>query len=261
MIHPQFDPVALQIGPIAVHWYGLMYLLAFTQYLLLGRVRVAQPPIQSQGFVKEDLEDLLFYAVLGVILGGRLGYCLFYMPEYYLSHPLDIFKVWQGGMAFHGGFLGVVTAIAWFSRKRQIAFFDVADMIAPLVPFGIAFGRIGNFINGELWGRPTDVAWGMIFPQAGDQIARHPSQLYEFAGEGILLGIILWLYARNARRSGQVSGVFMIGYGIFRFLAEFTREPDRFLGTLSLGLSMGQWLSLPMILFGTYLLFRSKKAK
>jgi phosphatidylglycerol:prolipoprotein diacylglycerol transferase len=164
MIHPQFDPVALQIGPISVHWYGLMYLLAFLQYLLLGRLRVAQPQIKSQGFVKEDLEDLLFYAVLGVILGGRLGYCLFYLPGYYLSHPLDILKVWQGGMAFHGGFLGVIAAIAWFSKKRQIPFFYVADMIAPLVPFGLAFGRIGNFINGELWGRATDVPWAMIFP-------------------------------------------------------------------------------------------------
>ena len=183
------------------------------------------------------------------------------MPGHYLSHPLDILKVWQGGMAFHGGFLGVIAAIAWFSRKRQIPFFHVADMIAPLVPFGIAFGRIGNFINGELWGRPTDVAWGMIFPQAGDQMARHPSQLYEFAGEGILLGIILWMYARHPRRSGQTSGAFMIGYGVFRFLAEFTREPDRFLGTLSFGLSMGQWLSLPMILLGAYLLFRLKKDK
>ena len=255
MIHPQFDPVALRVGPLSVHWYGLMYLLGFIQYLLLGRLRISQDSMKQQGFVKQDLEDLLFYAVLGVILGGRLGYCLFYLPDYYLSHPFDILKVWQGGMAFHGGFLGVVLAIAWFSKKRGISFFSVADMVAPLVPFGLAFGRIGNFINGELWGRPTDVSWGMIFPQAGDQLLRHPSQLYEFAGEGVLLGIFLWLYSRHPRQVGQTSGAFMLGYGVFRFLAEFTREPDRFLGTLSFGLSMGQWLSLPMIIFGIVLIF------
>jgi phosphatidylglycerol:prolipoprotein diacylglycerol transferase len=161
-------------------------------------------------------------------------------------------------MAFHGGFLGVILAIAWFAKKRGFAFFTVADLIAPLVPFGLAFGRIGNFINGELWGRPTNTDWGMIFPQAGDQLLRHPSQLYQFAGEGVLLGVILWLYARHPRKLGQTSGVFVLGYGIFRFLVEYSREPDRFLGTLSLGLSMGQWLCLPMILFGSYLCFRKK---
>lgn len=261
MIHPQFDPIAIQIGPIAVHWYGLMYLMAFLQYLFLGRLRVEQTVIKAQGFKKEDIEDLLFYAVIGVVLGGRLGYCLFYMPSHYLSHPLDIFKVWQGGMAFHGGFLGVIIAIAWFAKKRGFRFFTVADMIAPLVPFGLAFGRIGNFINGELWGRPTDVPWGMIFPQAGDQILRHPSQLYQFAGEGVLLGIVLWLYSKSPRRVGQTSGMFVLGYGLLRFLVEFTREPDRFLGTLSLGLSMGQWLSMPMIVLGAYLMLRNYSAE
>jgi len=259
VIHPQIDPIALQIGPLAIHWYGLMYLFGFLQYLLLGRIRITQPQIKSQGFVKQDLEDLLFYAVLGVIVGGRLGYCFFYMPGHYFSNPLDIFKVWQGGMAFHGGFLGVIAAIAWFSRKRKIPFFQVADMIAPLVPLGLAFGRIGNFINGELWGRPTDVAWGMVFPQAGDSMIRHPSQLYQCIGEGLLLGILLWLYARHPRRAGQTSGAFMLGYGFFRFATEYTREPDRFLGTLSLGLSMGQWLCIPMIIFGIYLLYRPLK--
>jgi phosphatidylglycerol:prolipoprotein diacylglycerol transferase len=259
MIHPEFNPVAIQLGPVAVHWYGLMYLLAFIQYLFLGRVRVDQAQMKSQGFVKEDLEDLLFYAVLGVIGGGRLGYCLFYLPSHYLANPFDIFKVWQGGMSFHGGFLGVLVAILWFSRKRKMPFFMVSDMVAPLVPFGLAFGRIGNFINGELWGRPTDTSWGMIFPQAGDELIRHPSQLYEFAGEGVILGILLWLYSRHPRRLAQTSGAFMLGYGIFRFLAEFTREPDRFLGTLSLGLSMGQWLSMPMIILGVYLMMRVQK--
>lgn len=256
MIHPQFDPVALQIGPLAVHWYGLMYLLAFIQFLILGRIRVSQAHIQKQGFEVRDVEDILFYGVLGVVLGGRLGYCLFYMPSHYLAHPLDILKVWEGGMSFHGGFLGVLAALALFAKKRQFKFFTVADFIAPLVPFGLAFGRLGNFINGELWGRPTDLPWAMIFPQAGDQLARHPSQLYQFAGEGVLLGIFLWLYAKSPRRIGQVSGAFLLGYGLFRFLAEFAREPDRFLGTLSMGLSMGQWLSIPMILFGIYLVKR-----
>lgn len=259
MIHPQFDPVALQIGPFAIHWYGLMYLMAFGQFLLLGRLRVNQPQMKSQGFVPRDLEDILFVAVLGVVLGGRLGYCLFYMPGFYLANPLDIFKVWEGGMSFHGGFLGVLAALYWIAKKRGMSFFMVSDMIAPLVPFGLAFGRLGNFINGELWGRSTDLPWAMIFPQAGDSVARHPSQLYQFAGEGILLGLILWFYARSPRKVSQTSGVFLIGYGFFRFLVEFAREPDRFLGTLSLGLSMGQWLSIPMILFGAYLLFRKVK--
>lgn len=258
MIHPQFNPVALQIGPLAVHWYGLMYLMAFIQFLLLGRLRVAQPVIKAQGFVARDLEDILFYAVLGVVFGGRIGYCLFYMPSYYLANPLDIFKLWEGGMSFHGGFLGVLVALAWFARKRQQRFFTVADMIAPLVPFGLAFGRLGNFINGELWGRPTDVPWAMIFPQAGDQLPRHPSQLYQLAGEGLLLGIFLWWYASKPRTIGQTSGVFLVGYGLFRFLAEFAREPDRFLGVLSLGMSMGQWLSVPMIVMGIYLILAKK---
>jgi phosphatidylglycerol:prolipoprotein diacylglycerol transferase len=260
MIHPQFDPVALQIGPLAVHWYGLMYLLAFIQFLILGRIRVSQAHIQKQGFEVRDVEDILFYGVLGVVLGGRLGYCLFYMPTHYLANPLDILKVWEGGMSFHGGFLGVLAALALFAKKRQFKFFTVSDFIAPLVPFGLAFGRLGNFINGELWGRPTDLPWAMIFPQAGDQLARHPSQLYQFAGEGLLLGIGLWIYAKYPRRIGQVSGAFLLGYGIFRFLAEFAREPDRFLGTLSMGLSMGQWLSIPMIFLGVYFIKRPFKS-
>ncbi len=260
MIHPQFDPIAIQVGPLAVHWYGLMYLMAFAQFLILGRFRINQAQMKAQGFIPRDLEDILFVAVLGVVLGGRLGYCLFYMPDFYLSHPLDIFKVWEGGMSFHGGFLGVLVALFWFAKKRGMTFFMVSDMIAPLVPFGLAFGRLGNFINGELWGRATNLPWAMVFPQAGDNIARHPSQLYQLAGEGILLGLILWLYASKPRRVSQTSGVFLIGYGFFRFLVEFAREPDRFLGTLSLGLSMGQWLSLPMIVFGLYLLSRQTKS-
>ena len=258
-IHPQFDPVAIAVGPVAIHWYGLMYLMAFAQFLILGKMRLKQAHIQSTGLSYKDLEDILFAGVAGVILGGRLGYILFYMPGHYLAHPLDIFKVWEGGMSFHGGFLGVLAAMWWSAKKYKKSFFEVTDLIAPLIPFGLAFGRLGNFINGELWGRPTDVPWAMIFPQAGDLIARHPSQLYQLAGEGLCLGFILWWYASNPRKLAQVSGVFLLGYGLFRFLAEFAREPDNFLGLLSLGLSMGQWLSIPMIFLGFILIFKKSQ--
>lgn len=256
IIHPQFDPVAITIGPVAVHWYGLMYLMAFAQFLLLGNLRLKQEHIKSTGLTYKDLEDILFAGVAGVILGGRLGYIIFYMPGHYLAHPLDIFKVWEGGMSFHGGFLGVLVAMWWSARKYQRSFFEITDLIAPLIPVGLAFGRLGNFINGELWGRPTDLPWAMIFPQAGDLLARHPSQIYQLAGEGLCLGLILWWYASSPRKLAQVSGVFLLGYGVFRFLAEFAREPDNFLGLLSLGLSMGQWLSIPMIFIGFFLILK-----
>ncbi|CAG9179095.1 prolipoprotein diacylglyceryl transferase [Cupriavidus pampae] len=250
LVHPQFDPVAIHLGPLAIRWYGLMYLAGFIMFLWFGRLRVRQPHNFLRGWTTRDLDDLLFFGVLGVILGGRLGYVLFYKPTYYLSHPLEIFKVWEGGMAFHGGFLGVLIAVWVFARLRDRSWFEVTDFIAPLIPCGLAAGRIGNFINGELWGRPTDLPWGMIFPQAGDNIPRHPSQLYQFAGEGVALFIILWFYSRKPRPTAAVSGLFLLGYGSFRFLAEYTREPDNFLGLLALNFSMGQWLSLPMILGG-----------
>ncbi|MCO4861470.1 prolipoprotein diacylglyceryl transferase [Cupriavidus sp. WGlv3] len=250
LIHPQFDPVAIHLGPLAIRWYGLMYLAGFVMFLWFGRLRIRQPHIAAKGWTTRDLDDMLFFGVLGVILGGRLGYVLFYKPSYYLSHPMEVFKVWEGGMAFHGGFLGVVVAMWLFGRLRRRHWMEVTDFIAPMIPCGLAAGRIGNFINGELWGRATDLPWGMIFPQAGDNIPRHPSQLYQFAGEGVALFIILWLFARKPRPMGAVSGVFLIGYGAFRFAAEFAREPDNFLGLLALKLSMGQWLSLPMILAG-----------
>ncbi|MEY4625191.1 MAG: hypothetical protein RL061_716 [Pseudomonadota bacterium] len=256
LMHPQFDPIALSIGPLAIHWYGLMYLLAFAQFLLLGRLRLKQAGVAQQDWTYKALEDLLFAGVVGVILGGRLGYIIFYMPGHYLAHPLDVLKVWEGGMSFHGGFIGVLAAMLWWGSRNKKTFFEVTDFIAPLVPFGLAFGRLGNFINGELWGRPTDLAWAMIFPQAGDMVARHPSQLYQLLGEGLCLGFVLWWYASKPRALGQISGVFLLGYGFFRFLAEFAREPDTFLGLLSLGLSMGQWLSIPMLLAGVYLIFR-----
>ncbi|QET00784.1 MULTISPECIES: prolipoprotein diacylglyceryl transferase [Cupriavidus] len=254
LVHPQFDPVAIHLGPLAIRWYGLMYLAGFIMFLWFGRLRVRQPHNFLRGWTTRDLDDLLFYGVLGVILGGRLGYVLFYKPTYYLSHPLEIFKVWEGGMAFHGGFLGVLVAVWVFARLRGRSWFEVTDFIAPLIPCGLAAGRIGNFINGELWGRPTDLPWGMIFPQAGDNIPRHPSQLYQFAGEGVALFIILWFYSRKPRPTAAVSGLFLLGYGVFRFLAEYTREPDNFLGLLALNFSMGQWLSLPMILAGVIMM-------
>jgi len=255
LIHPQFDPAAIRIGSFAIHWYGLMYLLAFGQFLLLGRLRLRAAQYQALGWSFKDLEDLLFAGVLGVVLGGRIGYTLFYMPGHYFSHPLDILKIWEGGMSFHGGLLGVLLAMLWFARKHRTSFFVVGDFVAPLVPFGLAFGRLGNFINGELWGRPTDVPWAMIFPLV-DAVPRHPSQIYQLLGEGLLLGIILWIYAGKQHRSGQVSGLFLLGYGLCRFFAEFAREPDAFLGLLGLGLSMGQWLCIPMIFFGIYLIVR-----
>lgn len=256
LVHPQIDPIAIQIGPLAVHWYGLMYLLAFLFVLLLGRHRIKTRP--DQGWSPRNLDDALFYGVLGVVLGGRLGYVLFYRPDYFFAHPLEIFYVWQGGMSFHGGFLGVLAAMWFFARKTGKPWLNVMDFLAPLVPLGLGAGRIGNFINGELWGRPTDLPWGMVFPHV-DNLPRHPSQLYQFAMEGIALFVILWLFSRKPRPVGAVSGLFLLGYGFFRFVAEFAREPDDFLGLLSLGLTMGQWLSLPMIVGGAILMMWSYK--
>ena len=253
MVHPNFDPIALQLGPLAIRWYGLMYLAAFAAFMLLGRARVARyAHVKAAGWSSERIDDLLFYGVLGVVLGGRLGYVLFYKPAYYFSHPLEIVAVWQGGMAFHGGFLGVLVAMWLFARKYKLAWLDVVDFIAPLVPLGLAFGRLGNFINGELWGRATDPSapWAMVFPQARDGIARHPSQLYQFALEGLLLFCVIWWFARVPRPRGAVAGLFLVGYGVCRFVAEFAREPDNFLGLLAFGFSMGQWLSVPMVVIG-----------
>jgi phosphatidylglycerol---prolipoprotein diacylglyceryl transferase len=247
--YPQFDPIAIRIGPLAVHWYGLMYLLGFGLVYLLGRWRIAHGKVVG-AFTARDLEDLIFYSVIGVVAGGRLGYVLFYKPSHYFAHPLEIFYLWEGGMSFHGGLLGVILVMLFFARKRGMSFFTVSDFIAPLIPLALAMGRLGNFINGELWGRPTDVPWAMVFPQSGDGIPRHPSQLYELGLEGITLFILMWWFARKPRPTGQVSALFLIGYGTFRFLVEFTREPDNFLGLLAGGLSMGQWLSIPMVIIG-----------
>jgi len=259
LMHPQFDPVALdltRIGlPLQIHWYGLTYLVAFGLFLFLAARRVRLPWFAQAGWTRRDVEDLLFFGVVGVVLGGRLGYVLFYKPGYYASHPLEVFAVWKGGMSFHGGLLGVAVAMALFARLRQRPFLQVADLIAPCVPTGLASGRIGNFINGELWGRQADASlpWAMVFPQSGLNIPRHPSQIYQFLMEGLLLFVLLWLYAKKPRGTGQVSGAFLFGYGLFRFIAEYFREPDSFLGLLALNMSMGQWLCVPMIAAGAAL--------
>ena len=253
LVHPQFDPVAISIGPLKVHWYGLMYLLAFLQLWWLGRKRLAMRP--ELGMTEKGLDDLMFYGVLGVVLGGRLGEVLFYQPGYYFAHPAQIIAVWNGGMSFHGGFIGVLVAMMFWAHKNRVSWFNTADFIAPLVPLGLGLGRIGNFINGELWGRPADpgLPWAMIFPNVDNQ-PRHPSQLYQALGEGLLLFIILWLYARKERPKAAVSAVFLIGYGAFRFLAEYFREPDAGIFGHSYLVSMGQWLSLPMVVIGVIML-------
>lgn len=251
LVHPQFDPIAIRIGPLAVRWYGLMYLVGFMIFAWLGRLRARQA---WRNISVQDVDDLLFWGVFGVILGGRLGYVLLYKPGDYLEHPLEILMLWHGGMASHGGIIGVIVVMWLFARSRGKPFFTVTDFVVPLIPLGLAAGRLGNFINGELWGRPADPGvwpWAMVFPQAHDGgIPRHPSQLYQFALEGVLLFVILWLYTRRPRVAGTASSLFLIGYGTLRFIAEFAREPDQFLGLLRWQLSMGQWLSLPMIVLG-----------
>ncbi|MCY7314333.1 MAG: prolipoprotein diacylglyceryl transferase [Rubrivivax sp.] len=255
LVHPQFNPVALALGPVQIHWYGLTYLAAFGLFLYLAGRRVRLPHFAAQGWTRRDVEDLLFYGVLGVVIGGRIGYALFYKPGQYLANPLDILMVWKGGMSFHGGLLGVMAALALYARQRGRPFLQVMDVVAPCVPTGLAAGRVGNFINGELWGRPADASlpWAMAFPQSGSLVPRHPSQIYQFLLEGLLLFALLWLYGRRERAQGQVAAAFVVGYGVLRFIAEYFREPDSFLGTLALGMSMGQWLCLPMMAGGSWL--------
>jgi phosphatidylglycerol:prolipoprotein diacylglycerol transferase len=255
LTHPNIDPIAFSIGPLAVRWYGLMYLAGFAIGWWLGLRRISrnQSPITRQ-----QLDDLLFLIVLGVILGGRLGYVLFYKPGYYASHPLEIFAIWQGGMSFHGGLLGVMAAMMFAARRHGVDYVRLMDFLAPLTPLGFAAGRLGNFINAELPGRVTDLPWGMVFPGT-DGAPRHPSQLYQFALEGVALFVLLWWFSSKPRPRGQVSAVFLLGYGVLRFIAEFAREPDAFIGYLALGLTMGQWLCLAMIAAGAALLAWSRR--
>ncbi len=249
LVHPQFDPIIFSLGPVAVRWYGLMYVAGFVAFIMLGKLRVRRG--LGLGLEVRDVDDMLIYGVIGVILGGRLGYVLFYKPAYYLQHPGEILQIWTGGMSFHGGFIGVMLGIALFCLVRKRRWLATMDFIAPLVPLGLAAGRLGNFINGELPGRPTTLAWGMWFPQVDPTpVYRHPSQLYQMALEGIALFVVLWIYSSKPRPTGAISGAFLVGYGFFRFIAEFARQPDDFLGLLGFGLSMGQWLSLPMIVIG-----------
>ena len=248
------DPIAISLGPLQIHWYGLMYLVAFLSAYLLASLRAKQP---GSGWSEKQISDLIFYGALGVILGGRFGYVLFYHFDYFLQDPLWLFAVWEGGMSFHGGLLGVVAVLLWFSRSQGKTLLQIGDFVAPLVPLGLAAGRVGNFIGGELWGRATDQTWGVIFPRAGDQLARHPSQLYEALLEGVVLFSVLWIYSAKQRRSGAVAGLFLLLYGLTRSFVEFFREPDAHLGLIGFDfLSMGQILSAPMILIGLWLLMR-----
>ncbi len=276
----QIDPIALALGPLKIHWYGLMYLLAFGIAWFLGRSRIRAgrlPGVDENGY-----GDLMFYGMLGVVLGGRIGYVLFYSFSDFLNNPLMLFKVWEGGMSFHGGLLGVMAAMWWWSRRQRLHFFDTMDFVTPLVPQGLGFGRLGNYIGGELWGKPTGGDFGVVFPRslpaefatmdpatlrlqfdAGllDTYARHPSQLYQAGLEGLVLFAVLWWYSRKPRPRYAVGGLFALLYGMFRFLVEFVREPDAQLGYLAFGwLTMGQVLSLPLIAFGVWCLWMSRRA-
>jgi phosphatidylglycerol:prolipoprotein diacylglycerol transferase len=234
-----------------------MYLLGFALFLLLGKLRAKDP---WREMTSRDVDDLLFMGMIGVIVGGRLGHVIFYgPPSYYLQHPLEILAVWKGGMASHGGIIGVIVAMAWFARSRGKSFLKVADFVVPLVPLGLGAGRIGNFINGELWGRVADpsLPWAVIFPGAGDNLPRHPSQLYQFALEGVALFAILWLYSRKPRIAGTVGSLWLVAYGVLRIIGEMFKEPEALYGAMPLGLSAGQWLSVPMVVagLGLYLYF------
>ncbi len=277
----QIDPIALSLGPLKIHWYGLMYLLAFASAWWLGRQRIRAGRLP--GVDMNGLSDLAFYGMLGVVLGGRIGYILFYSFGAFLDNPLMIFKVWEGGMSFHGGLLGVMAAALWWTRKQKMHFFDTMDFVAPLVPAGLGFGRIGNFIGAELWGKYTQAGWGVIFPStdpnvlklglnaaqlqaqyaagALDKFARHPSQLYQAFLEGLVMFCVLWWYSRKPRPRYAVSGMFALLYGVFRFLVEFVRVPDEGIGYLAFGwLTMGQVLSLPLIVLGLFLFWLSRRS-
>lgn len=252
MYYHDLDPVLIQLGPLKVHWYGVMYLVAFALGWWLGRVRAAKP---GSGWKPEQIGDLVFYFALGAVLGGRLGYTLFYNLAAFLDNPLEIFYIWRGGMSFHGGLIGALIAAWLYGRRHRKGFWQVVDFIAPLVPLGLGAGRLGNFINGELWGGPTNGNWGVVFPHDALGVPRHPSQLYEAALEGLVLFALVWLFTAKPRPTMAASGLFALGYGVFRFAVEFVREPDAHLGYLAFGwVTMGQLLSLPLILVGVVLL-------
>jgi len=250
--YPQIDPVAFSLGPLTVHWYGVTYLVAFLVGWWLAKYRASKP---GSGWKPDEIGDLVFYIVLGVIVGGKLGSALFYQTENLLQDPIGTLNPMNGGMSFHGGFIGVLIAFWLYARNTNRTFFDVADFIAPAFPIGLGAGRVGNFINGELWGRIADVPWAMIYPHVGPE-PRHPNQLYQIIGEGIILFLIVWIFSSKSRPRMAVSGMFALVYGIYRFIVEFFREPDGHLGFIAMDwLTMGQLLSVPMIVIGGLLLF------
>ena len=247
LMYPTINPVALQLGPLAIHWYGIMYLIGFTAVWLLARYRVKKYQL---AWTSEQLSDIVFYGAMGAVLGGRLFYVFIYALPDFLAHPFILFHIWDGGMSFHGGLFGVIMAMWLYAKKIHRPFFSIMDFIAPFAPVGLGAGRLGNFINGELWGRVTTMPWGMVYPDAGP-LPRHPSELYEFLLEGVLLLIILWCYSKKPRPPMAVSALFLMAYGCFRFIGECFREPDPQLGFIvGHSLTMGQLLSLPMILLG-----------
>lgn len=255
---PSLDPVAMTVGPLVIRWYAVAYLIGF---IIAWRYSMALARQNPKGPAPECYDDFMSWGIVGTVLGGRLGYVLFYQSDYYLAQPLEAIKIWHGGMSFHGGMLGVILAAYLFVRSKKMSFFAFSDLLAVVTPIGLFFGRIANFINGELFGRETDVPWAMIFPRGGGSL-RHPSQLYEAALEGILLFIILLLLSRSQKirdRHGFISGSFLVGYGVFRFIVEFFREPDEQLGFLFSGATMGQLLCVPMMLFGAFFIYRSMR--
>ena len=256
---PVIDPVLVEIGPFAIRWYALAYIAGIVIGWLLARRTVALAPVAA---TREQVDDFVTWCTLGIILGGRLGYVLFYRPGHYLDHPAEILAVWQGGMSFHGGMLGVAIAMVWFCRRHRLPLLRFTDRVAPVVPIGILFGRLANFINGELWGRVSDVPWAMVFPSGGP-LPRHPSQLYQAGLEGLLLfGLLIVLVHRPAlrARSGFVTGAFLAGYAVARLVGEVFRQPDAHLGFLVAGATMGQLLSLPMLAAGLWLMLRARPA-
>ena len=253
--YPNIDPIAIALGPITIHWYGLTYLCGLGFAWWLARHRAAQPHAPLQ---RHQVDDLIFYAAVGIVIGGRLGYSLFYGFDRLMDDPLWLFRVWEGGMAFHGGFLGVLVAMTLFARQHHIEAGRLLDFVAPLAPVGLALGRLGNFIGQELWGRSADIPWAMVFPRDPLALARHPSQLYQFALEGCLLFFLLLWFSKQSRPKWAVSGVFLMGYGLFRFLAEFFREPDAHIGFDAMGwMTRGQLLCVPMLMAGFWLLYRA----
>jgi len=266
LIHPNFDPKIFEIGPflgigpLAVHWYGLMYVFGFLGVYLYGCLRIKKyPRLINIGWSKELISDLIFLGAVGAVIGGRLGYVIFYKPADYLASPLDIvFKIQDGGMSFHGGLLGVIVAMAWFAKTRKMSIYQVGDFVAPLAPIGLFFGRMGNYINQELWGKPTDLPWGMVFTTA-DATPRHPSMLYEAALEGLVLLLLISWFARKPRPMGWLAGLFLAGYAVARMLVEFVRMPDEYLGYLLFDwVTMGHLLCLPMLAYGLYLMLRRR---